>query len=115
MRVYVAGPVSGRSAANRPAFDALAARVRAAGYDPVVPHDYVAPGWPRGRVMRVLFRIVTECDGIAVLPDWRDSSGAWDEVAVARQCGLVDVFGEAWPGEEGLVAACAALPDPCPP
>jgi Domain of unknown function (DUF4406) len=86
-RLYVAGPMSGYPGFNYPAFRRATAALRAAGYAVECPaenpeqscwEDYLRLGL--GQVLAV--------DGVATLPDWRESRGAALEVHVAHALGL---------------------------
>ncbi|WP_263147768.1 DUF4406 domain-containing protein [Pseudomonas sp. RIT-PI-AD] len=88
-RLYLAGPMTGLPEFNYPAFHAEAARLRALGYDVENPAENPAP--PCGSwlgYMRLGLRQLLACDGVALLPGWRDSRGAWVECMVAHSLGL---------------------------
>lgn len=112
MRVYVAGPMSGRPAFNIPAFDAAANDLRALG------HEVVSPAEVDGPVTREVllqsesgshadfpadeswsfylardFRILADSgiEAIVCLPGWEESKGARAEVAVGAVLGIPHV------------------------
>ena len=89
MKLYVSGPMTGLSDYNYPAFAEAARRLRAAGHETIDPSEAtVEPGSPWADYMRFDIKSVCEVDGVAVLPGWHNSRGAWLEVLVARELGL---------------------------
>ena len=96
MRLYVIGPVTGRRDLNRPAFEAARVELDEAGYDATIPHDVVPPDATREQAMRASVRMLLECDGVAVLPDWSGSDGAKLEKKVADACGIYAHDVDAW-------------------
>lgn len=70
MRVYVAGPVTGRPRRNLAMFEHAAKQLVQAGHVPVVPHRHVP---------------AQECDGVCLLPGWRGSRGAQTEYLLAMR------------------------------
>lgn len=89
MRIYIAGPMTGIPDLNFPAFNAEAARLRAAGWEVLNPAE-INPdhtmAWA-DCMRRDLAALVT-CDAIQLLPNWRASRGATLEYHVARELGL---------------------------
>lgn len=100
MRLYVCGPVTGRPGLNRPAFEEARRALEAAGYEAIVPHDFVAPDAEHPAAMRLC--IATLCngdiDGVALLGGWRSSRGALCEVEVARAVGIEALSCRTWAG-----------------
>jgi hypothetical protein len=98
MRVYIAGPMSGIPEFNFPAFFAAEERFAEAGWEVLNPAradkdlDGFDPKKDAARshahYMRRDLPMVASCDAIALLPGWRASRGARDELYVARACGL---------------------------
>lgn len=98
MRVYIAGPMTGFPEYNFPAFHEAARVWRSQGHDVVNPAemDEQLDGFnpkadaakPHEVYMRRDLPALCGCDAVALLPGWRDSKGARNEVAVARMCGL---------------------------
>lgn len=104
MKVYIAGPMSGKPEFNFPAFRRAAQRLRDAGYEVISPveldeadgidvneigADDVAPGsweWVRCLV-RDLELVVKEVDAVVVLPGHTKSRGAYMETSIAAACG----------------------------
>lgn len=82
MRLYIAGPMSGRPEFNRPAFNEAEAKLQAAGYDVLNPARQ-PDGLEYEEYMRRGFEDIGNADGVALLPGWRESSGARREVSFA--------------------------------
>lgn len=76
MRVYVAGPVTGRPRRNLAMFEHAAKQLVQAGHVPVVPHRHV----PAQAEWHVAMR---RC--VALLPGWRGSRGAQTEYLLAMR------------------------------
>ena len=106
-RWYLAGPMHGIPQFNIPAFDATAAKLRAAGYDIVSPAELDDPGYraaclnsmgnqlPDAKttwgdlLARDVKLIADEVTGIILLPGWTKSRGARLEVMVGLLTGKV--------------------------
>ena len=92
--VYIAGPMTGIEEYNYPAFNAAAARWRAAGWQVFNPAEHELPTAEqeasltvdeiRALYMRKDIEWVMQSDAVALLPGWQNSKGAQAEVAVAR-------------------------------
>jgi len=112
MRVYVAGPMSGRPRWNFDAFEAATLQLRAAGFEVVSPHEAILatgfdPKAPAGEFTAAHYRdalredvaLVFSVDAVALLPGWESSKGARVEAALAEALGL-------WrDSPEGLISA----------
>lgn len=96
MRIYIAGPMTGRPGWNRAAFAEAEAGLAATGlHQPVSPvhDDDLNPdgsavhewAWYLRRDLRQLL----DCDAVACLDGWEDSRGSALEVHVARALGMV--------------------------
>jgi len=89
MRIYVAGPMTGRPDLNFAAFNAESARLRALGYEVVNPAE-VNPdhtmSWKE--CMRRDIADLVKCDAVQLLPGWEDSRGANLEHDIAFRLGL---------------------------
>jgi hypothetical protein len=95
--VYISGPMSNVPEHNFPAFNAAAERLKRAGLVVINPADKgIVYGWTWEDYLRWDIREITACDGIAVLPGWVDSRGAWLEVTVARALSMPVKTVEEW-------------------
>lgn len=90
MSLYLAGPMTGYENWNVPAFLEMGAKLRAAGFEVVIPcegaegaEDQGALSWEEWMVLDLAHVLAAE-DGVAVLPGWEFSRGASLEVAVAH-------------------------------
>ena len=89
MRIYIAGPISGRPNRNAQAFADAAARCRVLGHAPLNPIEAAGEtplAW--GPALRLGFELLLSADALALLPGWEASRGATLEVAVATALGL---------------------------
>lgn len=89
--LYLSGPMTGLPEQNFPAFHAAARRLRAAGYTVINPaeieqHD--PSSWIKCMWTDLAAMAAAEPDGVAYLPDWTHSEGAWAEVNLIRHLGL---------------------------
>lgn len=109
MRLYLAGPMTGKPRWNFDAFEKAAAELRAAGFEVVSPaeadleagFDPDAPvaDFTLGDLRAALARdvqLVLESDGVALLPGWIDSKGAWAEYALAAAARIPSTSVEGW-------------------
>ena len=89
-RVYIAGPMSGYADHNYPAFHAAAQRLRDAGWDVANPAENFdgRTNLPRETYLRADVALLVDCDAIALLPGWEESSGAKMEYLIARAFGM---------------------------
>ena len=116
MKIYIAGPMTGLSDFNYPAFHQAAATLRAAGHDVINPAENPKPacGTWQG-YMRMSVAQVAAVDGIAMLPDWEHSKGANLELYIAERLGLsVMMLSDqaAKPGEETAIATAPECMNP---
>lgn len=100
MRIYVAGPMSGKLEFNFPMFHAVADSLRQVGHDVVNPAELdidqgfnpnTQQGFTRDdwhAAMRRDIEALLTVDGIALLPGWAKSEGACAEVTVGKALGL---------------------------
>ena len=89
MRIYLAGPMSGLPAFNYPAFNAMAARLREAGYEVENPAENPDPEpatWEN--YLRTALRQMLTCDCVALLEGWESSKGARLEIDVAGRLSI---------------------------
>ena len=88
-RIYIAGPMSGLPEFNYPAFNAVAAELRAQGHHVENPAENPIP--PCGSwlgYMRMALAQLATCDAVYILPGWRGSRGARIEHGLALDLGL---------------------------
>lgn len=98
MRLYVIGPVTGRENLNRAAFKAAKEKLEQAGYAVTIPHDIIPPDASHEDAMRASIGWITrrDRDGVAMLIDWDESTGATLEKRVAEVCGIETHYVRAW-------------------
>ena len=100
-RLYLAGPMTGFTDFNYPAFHAEAARLRALGYHVESPAENEAPACGTWEAyLRIGLRQMLTCDCVALMPGWADSKGALLERSVGLQVGLSLVFSSEIQAEE---------------
>lgn len=98
MIVYLSGPMTGVKRQNRPAFQAAAAALGAAGFTVINPADQ-PPALAWQHYMRAALRSLAESDAVALLPGWASSKGATLEAQIASTLGIpvhliADLMGE---------------------
>lgn len=121
--LYIAGPMTGLPQFNVPAFERMAARLRASGHEVVSPAELDSPavreaalkssdgkldengklaGETWGDMLARDVKIIADVirDGIVVLPGWQASRGARLEVFVGLLCGKT-IYVDAHYGESG--------------
>jgi hypothetical protein len=89
--IYISGPITGLPLGNKQAFDAMHARIIAAGHIPVNPHVICAnlpAGSSHQEYMRVCIAHLAVTDAIIMLPGWENSRGARAEYMTATWCGV---------------------------
>ena len=89
MKVYLSGPMTGIQDFNFPAFNAEAARLRAAGLQVVNPAEInpdTTMSWHE--CMRADIKALCDCDTLALMPGWESSQGAHLELHIAHRLGL---------------------------
>lgn len=99
MKVYLAGPMSGKPNFNFPAFTAGCKKLRADGHEVFSPHEADLDKW--GSLKRIkqfanyrdclridLNWILDHAEAIALLPGWENSKGVAAELALAKALGL---------------------------
>jgi hypothetical protein len=94
--IYIAGPMSKIEECNFPTFDMAEADLRAKGWNVINPAqmdrdigfdpliDTVDEAFLHGAMLRDVDAIARRADALAVLPGWRQSTGAKAEVGLAR-------------------------------
>ena len=95
--IYISGPMTGLPDFNYPAFNAAAARLRAAGYNVVNPAEkYLPTSAHWSEHLRADIKAMMDCDSVATLPGWAASKGAKLELSVARPLGFTVLSVEQW-------------------
>ncbi|ABD58086.1 hypothetical protein Porky_110 [Mycobacterium phage Porky] len=102
-RIYLAGPMSPASFGlsevpsdwdwNHPAFNRLAARYRAQGYEVINPAELDVEAGDVGDLewheyLRRDIKVLADCTRIVMLPGWRNSKGARLEHYIASELGF---------------------------
>ncbi|WP_085631492.1 DUF4406 domain-containing protein [Pseudomonas sp. R16(2017)] len=88
-RIYLAGPMTGFEDFNFPAFNAMAAKLRARGYVVENPAEHgIVQGADWADYMAYDLTRLGLCGQVAVLPGWEKSKGARLEVHIARELGM---------------------------
>ena len=88
-RIYISGPMSDLPEFNYPAFNALAAELRAAGHHVENPAEATPPNcnsWLG--YMRLAVAQLATCDTVVMLKGWEQSRGAQVEYQLAVGMGL---------------------------
>lgn len=96
MRIYIIGPVSGFDDLNLPAFEAAYEKLRAAGYKPLIPHDFVRGETDWQNAMRRSLETLAKADGVAYLDGWKQSKSATLEWHIARALGIDVAAVDSW-------------------
>lgn len=89
LNLYIAGPMTGLPEYNFPAFHDAADALRDAGHYVTNPAENFGgrTDLDRSEYLKKAYRQVLECDAIALLPGWEQSTGATTELLIARDCG----------------------------
>ena len=88
-RVYIAGPMTGLPDYNRGSFNGAAEALAAANLIPLNPAAIRLDDWADWLdYMRATARLLTEADGVALLPGWESSRGARIERRWATDVGI---------------------------
>jgi hypothetical protein len=93
--LYLAGPMTGYEDHNYPAFNAMAERLRAEGFQVINPADHgfvEGAGW--ADYLRYDISSIAKCSVIALLPGWSKSKGAQLETYIAEKLGMHFIFTE---------------------
>ena len=87
MKLYIAGKVTGVSDYKKK-FARADQWLKLAGYDVCNPAAFELEDASWNDAMRFVIPKMLECDGVALLPNWRKSRGAKLEVYIARKLGM---------------------------
>lgn len=89
LRVYIAGPMSGLTDYNFPAFFQMEHDLRGLGYQPINPARLgVMEGWTWEEYIVRDVPLLLQCDALITLQGWRASKGASLEVELANTVGI---------------------------
>ncbi|EFZ5528669.1 DUF4406 domain-containing protein [Shigella sonnei] len=83
-KIYIAGPMTGMPALNRPAFDSYALEVKKSGNIPLNPAVF-PDGLKHEEYMDMCYPMVKIADEVHLLPGWKQSKGAKMEHAWAEE------------------------------
>jgi hypothetical protein len=88
-KIFISGRVTGltRQEAERN-FNRGVKMLMQNTYDYVNPLDLIPEGADNREAMKILLPVLTECDGILLLNDHKQSEGSHIEKNLARYCGL---------------------------
>lgn len=88
-RVYIAGPMTGLPEFNFPAFQAMAATMRAEGWHVENPAEHgLVDGAEWADYLRFDIGRLSTCEAMMLLPGWSRSRGARLEVHIAKEIGM---------------------------
>ncbi|MBC05700.1 DUF4406 domain-containing protein [Thalassospira sp.] len=85
--IYIAGPITGMPAGNKPAFDAMAKYLATKGHAVMNPQS-LPPGMSEEAYMDICLAMVRHAEAVALLKGWQQSDGAQAELAYARKRGI---------------------------
>jgi hypothetical protein len=89
MKLYISGPMTGIPGLNKPAFNEAEVQLDAAGHSVINPVKNGVPDTsPWLDHMRADIKMLMDCDGVACLAGWQESTGAKIEIALARSLGF---------------------------
>lgn len=90
LRVYIAGPITGKKDLNKHSFAAAEVCLREAGHIPVNPHKLHdgREDLSYGEYMKTDLKALLECDAVHMLPGWGASRGAKLERDVSWLCDI---------------------------
>ena len=103
MKLYVIGPVSGKSGCNREAFERARKRLTEAGYTAAIPHDKIERDaeWPMAMRQSIREMLSVRMGkpvyaGVAELPGCIGSRGARCERGICEQMGIPHKSVDEW-------------------
>ena len=84
MKIYISGPITGKPNDNKPAFDAMAGKIKEAGHDPINPHSLPHDHGKTWREYMVEdLKALLDAHAVVFLPGWTESRGARVEYELA--------------------------------
>ena len=103
-KIYIAGPMTGVSLHNVPAFLAAAEMLRSAGWEVLCPGEWnmdKVGHWTWREFMIYDIKRLVHCDAVYMLKGWQSSKGAIAERDVAQHLGLM-IFSEYTETQEAM-------------
>ena len=97
-KIYISGKITGDSN-YRQKFVQAGNKLFDAGYCSVNPALLVPKAFNWNDAMRIVLKVMLDCDGVALLPDWKKSTGAKIEERLARETGILVKPIEEWLNE----------------
>jgi hypothetical protein len=85
--IYISGKITGDPDYYEK-FKAEEERLARLGYEPCNPAKKANSGYSWEWYMRLDIHMMVLCDGVALLPDWKESRGAQIEERLARELGI---------------------------
>lgn len=87
-KIYISGKITG-DPHYKTKFMKAAQKVIAAGYTPINPATVMLkPNASWKEYMQHDIKLLVDCDGILMLPDWKESKGATLEKTIAESLGI---------------------------
>ena len=102
MRLYLSGKITGHDN-YKEYFAAGRAKLENAGYEVCDPTTFDFPGdihW--AEAMKYDIREMLQCDGVALLPNWKESKGALIEARLAKSLGIITKPLSGWLKGDGM-------------
>jgi hypothetical protein len=94
-KLYLCGKITGDTNYRAKFLDAEN-KLHEAGFYPVNPAACIPSNKDWNHAMRTAIRLMLQCDGVALLPDWKQSKGAKIEERLARELGIEVKAGKEW-------------------
>jgi hypothetical protein len=95
MKIYICGKITGDRDYKKKFYEAEE-RLYELGYYPVNPAAFVPANTSWEEAMKLAIRAMLQCDGVSLLPDWKQSKGAKIEARLARELGMDVRPGRDW-------------------
>lgn len=101
MKVYLAGPMTGRFEFNFNSFDRAAKMIRDIGWEVLSPAEMFPDEQKNPKLrgtreyseyVKASLKLLLEAEVIVLLPGWSASDGAVQEFNIARMCGMLLMY-----------------------
>jgi Domain of unknown function (DUF4406) len=89
LRIYIAGPMTGKKDYNYPAFNKEAELLRGYGHTVINPAEINNVNTPWHECIRKNIVELVSCNALQLLPGWHDSRGAKLEYYIAESLGML--------------------------